>query len=65
MVELKLKFKTKKYRELKQETVSKEVKQELKKSDPINLIDVYFALTQRIFKCKNIRIRNNKNNITS
>lgn len=43
--------------------VSKEGnKQELKKNNPtINLIDVYFTLTQRIFKCKNIKIRKDRN----
>lgn len=47
MSKLKLKFKKN----------NKKVKQELKKNNPFNLIDVYFAITQRIFKCKNIKIR--------
>jgi len=54
MSELKLFYKNKK--------VSKEVNKELKKNNPtINLIDVYFTLTQRVFKCKNIRIRKDRN----
>jgi len=47
MVELKLKNKKD----------SKEVKQELKKDNPFNLIDLYFSLTQRFFKCENIKLR--------
>lgn len=58
MSELKLFYKNKKV----SKEVSKEVNKELKKNNPtINLIDVYFTFTQRIFKCKNIRIRKDRN----
>ena len=50
MSELKLFYKNK--------NVSKEVKQELKKTDPINLIDVYMSISLSMFPNKNIKIRN-------
>jgi len=51
MSKLKLKFKK------DSKETNKEVKQELKKDNPFNLIDLYFSLTQRFFKCENIKLR--------
>jgi len=42
---------------LKNKKDTKEVKQELKKHNPYNLIDIYFGMTRNMFKCKNIKIR--------
>jgi len=49
MSKLKLKYKNKK--------VNKEVKQKPRKNNPFNLIDVYFAITKKMFKVKNINIK--------
>lgn len=49
MVELNLKYKTKKVKEVG--------KQELQKDNPYNLIDIYFGMTRNMFKVKNIKIR--------
>ncbi len=37
---------------------NKEVKQELKKSDSLNLIDIYMGISLYMFPNKNIKIRN-------
>jgi len=51
MSKLKLKFKKD----------TKEVKQELKKNNPYNLIDIYFGMTRNMFKHTNIKIRKDRN----
>ncbi|GAH94276.1 unnamed protein product [marine sediment metagenome] len=44
--------------ELKTKTKKdKAIQQELKKDNPINLIDAYFTFTINMFNCKNIKRR--------